>query len=45
MTTNRYMHFAWASVAWGVQFHPEFDERVMQKYVEEYCDRPKRARS
>jgi GMP synthase (glutamine-hydrolysing) len=32
------------AVAWGVQFHPEFDEQVMRKYVEEYCDRPRRAR-
>jgi GMP synthase (glutamine-hydrolysing) len=35
--------FRVGAVAWGVQFHPEFDERVMHKYVEEYCDRPKRA--
>ena len=32
------------AVTWGVQFHPEFDERIMRKYVEEYCDRPRRAR-
>lgn len=36
--------FRVGAVTWGVQFHPEFDERVMRKYVEEYCDRPKRVR-
>ena len=28
--------FAWGNCAWGIQFHPEFDERIIPFFIEHY---------
>ena len=31
--------FVWGGCAWGVQFHPEFNEQITRHFVDFYADR------
>ncbi len=33
-----HLAFAYGTVAWGVQFHPEFDRDILVSYIREYSD-------